>query len=179
MTSEAAKLAYRELEILARDARAALLEFGHTDDEITKASRGQMDGVTIPLADDRDQTTDQWRWLESLSAATRGIKAHDAGDYMRAEKEQANAQTWAIKARTASYVNGGYKSKKGASEGHTAVHGTAEEKQARWDSYQQDVEARMGRNPALSLSEARRQTAEKMGVSFSCIRNNTHDPRKK
>ncbi|PZP40268.1 MAG: hypothetical protein DI585_01450 [Pseudomonas fluorescens] len=71
----------------------------------------------------------------------------------------------------------GYKVKAGQHMGHNSTHGTLEEKQARWNSFQTTVNELCQKHPQLSLTRIRQLAAQAHSVSFKTIQNRTFDPR--
>lgn len=72
----------------------------------------------------------------------------------------------------------GEKSVKAGRHGHEAVHGTEEEKQARWSRYQSDlIDILQKPNNHLSLTDARKKVAKEHGVSYGTVLRHTKDPR--
>lgn len=76
------------------------------------------------------------------------------------------------------------KANRGRKAGHAAIHGTAEEKQARWARMQKLVDEKLAANPRLSHSGASKIVAEKLtSEGIKCVartvRLHTVDPRRK
>ena len=78
-------------------------------------------------------------------------------------------QNWA----TAADAERGRGTQQSASKGHAVVHGTTEEKEARWSDLQARVQAKLADNPKLSLTEARRRVANDTGWSYTTVRRHT------
>lgn len=124
----------------------------------------------------------EWYALQALTWAGRlrksaedgkGLEAGRCGVYM--------GQLWveaAMKFRWEEHALRGKKSPVSGRKGHEHTHGTAEQKQARWDSYQTDLAALMDKNSSLGVKEARRKVAKKHNVCYDTVRRNTIDPRK-
>lgn len=72
----------------------------------------------------------------------------------------------------------GVKTVQGGRKGHEQVHGTEVEKQARWDNLQSKLNEIMTRSPRISLTQARKEVAQELDVSFSTVRRHTRAPRK-
>lgn len=67
-------------------------------------------------------------------------------------------------------VKRGRKVQKGAQDGHEAVHGTREEKEARWAGFRALYDTIKARNPYLLHSDLVRLTAKQAGVSEATIK---------
>jgi hypothetical protein len=67
----------------------------------------------------------------------------------------------------------GAKVHQAARDGNTAVYGTAEEKQERREQTKRALAGLQSRNPALSLTDARRKVAKELGISYSTVRRHT------
>lgn len=73
----------------------------------------------------------------------------------------------------------GHKFVQDARKGHEEVHGTGEQKNARWQQYQKDLERLLERSPQLSVTEGRRRVATNHGVSTKTVKRRTTNPRTK
>lgn len=69
----------------------------------------------------------------------------------------------------------GRKIKTSASLGHAAVHGTREEKAARWGKYLSDCIDVARANPRLGMTAVRQTVAERNGVSLKTVARHTTD----
>lgn len=69
--------------------------------------------------------------------------------------------------------NRGAKNRLHAKEGHELVHGTDEEKKARWGSYQETLEQVHAENPNWGIIACRQRAAEIHGVSEKTIYRHT------
>lgn len=72
----------------------------------------------------------------------------------------------------------GQKTMKSSRKGHEIVHGTKEQKQRRWDEYQDAVNALHAANPRLTYEELAKRTAKDKGVNPKTIKRHTTNPRK-
>lgn len=61
----------------------------------------------------------------------------------------------------------------GASRGHVKTHGSAKDKNERWNNYKNLLEEKMANNPHLNVTEARRRVANEVGVSLKTIERHT------
>lgn len=77
---------------------------------------------------------------------------------------------------TQPHAERGHKILRAASSGHESVHGTRDAKQKRWDELRRALAEKMQRNPALSLTEARKQIASDHGVSYSTMKRIGRQP---
>lgn len=84
------------------------------------------------------------------------------GNWVRLEKAMPDAQR-------------GRKIKTSASLGHAAVHGTQEEKAARWGKYLRDCVDVARANPRLGMTAVRQTVAEMNGVSLKTVARYTTD----
>lgn len=66
----------------------------------------------------------------------------------------------------------------GASRGHEGTHGTDEDKRARWEELQNELEQVMADNRNLSLTGARHRVAKTKGCSYRTVLRHTKDPRR-
>jgi hypothetical protein len=67
---------------------------------------------------------------------------------------------------------------KGATEGHEAVHGTAEEKQLRWNKYQAYIDKLHTEDPEFSYNKLCEIAGAEFEVDLTTIWRNTTDPTK-
>ncbi len=74
------------------------------------------------------------------------------------------------------YVKTGRPVKEASSKGHEAVHGTPEEKQQRWDAYQQKVAELHRKHPLLSYDRLCTGAAKYFKVSTKTIKRHTTNP---
>ena len=72
----------------------------------------------------------------------------------------------------------GRKSMLSAKQGHAVIHGTREQKEARWAQYQTDVNAYHIRFPALSHLDLCDRVANDHGVHRDTVRKHTTNPNK-
>lgn len=69
----------------------------------------------------------------------------------------------------------GVKTIEGASDGHEAVHGTKEEKAARWEKYRNDCVTVSREHPQWGLTAIRQEVADMNCVKFKTIQRQTGD----
>lgn len=103
---------------------------------------------------------------------------HD-GDLMPDDPEAV-----ALKARLTAWLQNanhvtterGYKTLLSAEKGHQEIHGSKEEKAAKWDAYQKLVNELRHRHPSKSWADIKRYVAKHFVVSEKTIQRHTHDP---
>jgi hypothetical protein len=147
-----------------RWARAVLEEAGGEVDE--KGNMRQLEDDSIQdfarrIAWHADVVRDCIRRGDAAGAARFGV---ELGDVIRAAQMKFRWEDTALR---------GEKVKGGAVAGHEAVHGTRAEKQKRWDSYQDHVDAKHAENAHRSYEDITKSAAEHFGVNHKTIKRNT------
>ncbi|MCE9681946.1 hypothetical protein [Halomonas alkalisoli] len=85
---------------------------------------------------------------------------------------RAHVEPWEV------YAASGHKSYLAAKESHEMIHGTQEEKEKRWSELQSILNAVVAEHPAWSITQCRKDAAEKAGCSLRTIYRNTTAPKK-
>ena len=149
---------------------------GYTADEIELAASGRTTDTRIKFTEDGETPTPESWCIGALMEIRLCEKALQRGDIDNAAAHLGEAREY----RSLAQINRdgpdtarGRGTQRSASKGHAVVHGTTEEKEARWSDLQARVEAKLADNPKLSLTEARRRVSNDTGWSYTTVRRHT------